>query len=184
MRFSTIAACVFAASSTTIAAPLEVDASLSTRQAAETSELGARQLDPVSLAIITAAAGAAGSWATTEALNAIKGLVSAASNWNDAREAFTKATVDKLMANIKVDASFKGAVCYNMGYEINDQSKISAVTKVDFKSGPLKTDYDCFYLKSGAKFTGKGDGGFINLATNSVSGACPFDSKTISVTCK
>ncbi|KAH8882080.1 hypothetical protein GQ53DRAFT_831848 [Thozetella sp. PMI_491] len=190
MRFSAIAACILATTSAVIAAPLEGNTGISTRQTFESSGIVTRdgeldrRLDPVTLSILTSAAGAAGAWATTQALDGIKSLVSSAANWNKAREAFTKATMDKMMANIKADASFKGAVCYNMGYDINDKSKISAVTSVNFKSGVLKTDYDCFYMKSGAKFTGKGDGGFINIATNSMSGACPYDSKTVSVTCK
>jgi hypothetical protein len=72
MRFFATATFVLAAT----AAPLEQS---------ETRESGSleKRLDPITLAVVTAAAGAASAWATTETLNAIKGLVKDAKSFTE-----------------------------------------------------------------------------------------------------
>ena len=57
----------------------------------------------------------------------------------------------------------EAAICCNVGYSVSDESKIRERASVDFQSGALKTDYDCFFY-SGKTFQLEGDGGFINVS--------------------
>jgi hypothetical protein len=45
-----------------------------------------------------------------------------------------------MMANIKSDPSFKGAVCKNQGYTVNDPNLRSDITSLELKSGLLHTE--------------------------------------------
>lgn len=99
-----------------------------------------KRLAPIALALLTGAGSAAAGWATKEALTQIKSLTSAASNWKEARETFTKTAVDDMMKKIDTDMSWVGAVCYNMGYDV-DASKRSDIATLKLKSGPLNTEY-------------------------------------------
>ncbi|TLD15269.1 hypothetical protein PspLS_10738 [Pyricularia sp. CBS 133598] len=102
-------------------------------------------------------------------------------NWTNAREEFTKATVKEMWAAQTDKKAFPAAVCYNMGYKADGAA---GKIKVDLKSGLLHTDYDCFYMPGNSVFKGEGDGGYINLAIQSDSTRCKFDSKAKSLTCK
>ncbi|KAK7697009.1 hypothetical protein SLS64_014000 [Diaporthe eres] len=129
MRFFATATFVLAAT----AAPLEQV------EKQESSQVQKR-LDPITLTILTAAAGAAASWATTEGLNGIKGLIKDTSSWDKVREEFTVDAVNAMMAKIKADPSFKGAVCKNQGYTVNDPKLRSDITSLALKSGALETE--------------------------------------------
>lgn len=71
MRFFTAATFFLAAT----AAPVDQS---------ETSEPGQieKRLDPITLAVVTGAASAAAGWATTEGLEALKGLIKDTSSWD------------------------------------------------------------------------------------------------------
>ncbi|KAL1851635.1 hypothetical protein Daus18300_012508 [Diaporthe australafricana] len=143
-----------------------------------------KRLDPITISIITGVTSAAAGWATTEGLNTIKGLIQDSSSWDKVREQFTQDAVARMATNYKADASFKGAVCYNQGYMVNDPAKRSDIVSLEVKSGKLKTDYDCFYLKSGGEFKGNGDGGFINIAADTNNGACGYLASNLLMTCQ
>lgn len=100
-----------------------------------------KRLDPITISIITGVTSAAAGWATTEGLNTLKGLIKDTSSWDkvsflpffskykcrirrtvmsdcrkQVREQFTQDAVARMATNYKADPSFKGAICYNMGY--------------------------------------------------------------------
>ncbi|KAJ0123072.1 hypothetical protein J7T55_011535 [Diaporthe amygdali] len=152
----------------------------------ETSASGQveKRLDPITISIITGVTSAAAGWATTEGLNTLKGLIKDTSSWDKVREQFTQDAVARMAANYKSDPSFKGAVCYNQGYMVNDPAKRSDIVSLEVTSGKLKTDYDCFYLKSGGEFKGNGDGGFINIAADTNNGACGYLASNLLMTCQ
>lgn len=56
------------------------------------------------------------------------------------REQFTQDAVARMATNYKADPSFKGAVCYNQGYMVNDPAKRSDIVSLEVKSGKLKTE--------------------------------------------
>lgn len=215
MRFFTAATFILAAS----AAPVD--------QSETSSGQIEKRLDPITISIISTVASAAAGWATTEGLNTLKGLIKDTSSWDKAsfrpplghtcpklggewssdsrqqvREQFTQDAVARMAANYKADPSFKGAICYNMGYMVNDPAKRSDIVSLEVTSGKLKAElvsflclpnftnraicmmiratltsdssssYDCFYLKSGGEFKGNGDGGFINVCDSSRTQNC------------
>lgn len=65
---------------------------------------------------------------------------------------------------IKSANSNEAAICCNVGYSVSDPSKVRELASVDFKSGPLNTDYDCFLYSGPGTFQLEGDGGFINVS--------------------
>ncbi|KAG8161498.1 hypothetical protein KVR01_008485 [Diaporthe batatas] len=173
MRFFTAATFFLAAT----AAPLDQN------QNKESTQVEKRVIDPVSLFILTSAGTAAATWATTEGLNSLKGLIKDLSTWDKVRQEFTVDAVDAMIKKIGADPSFKGAVCKNQDYTVNDPKLRSDIVSLKLTSGNLFTNYDCFYLKAGGVFVGKGDGGFQNMAVNDNGGACKYDAPKQTLTC-
>ncbi|RAR08863.1 hypothetical protein DDE83_005780 [Stemphylium lycopersici] len=135
-----------------------------------------RVIDPVSIAII---GGVVSGVVGVAATNAVDGLKSLA-NWDDAREAFTKATVNEMNKSRKPN---EAAICYNMAYDIKKPNQVRELASVQFKSGFLKTDYDCFFMYGPDNaFWSRGDGGFINVAIQA-GNQCSYDGKTGDVYC-
>ena len=61
---------------------------------------------------------------------------------------------------------------------------MSDLTSVQFKKGPLHTNYDCFYMWGPANhFNSQGDGGYINLSIDCDADKCSFDSSTSDLYC-
>lgn len=110
-----------------------------------------KRLDPITISIITGVTSAAAGWATTEGLNTLKGLIKDTSSWDkvgflpffsgskcrirrgaiadcrkQVREQFTQDAVARMATNYKADPSFKGAICYNMGYSKHHTSPIAS----------------------------------------------------------
>lgn len=56
------------------------------------------------------------------------------------REQFTQDAVARMATNYKADPSFKGAVCYNMGYMVNDPALRSDIVSLEVTSGKLKSE--------------------------------------------
>ncbi|KAG8166780.1 hypothetical protein KVR01_002469 [Diaporthe batatas] len=174
MRFFTAATFFLAAS----AAPVDQS------ETSASSQVEKRQLDPVTISIIATVTTAAATWATEQGLETIKALIKDRSSWDKVREQFTQDAVARMATNYKADPSFKGAVCYNKGYMVNDPAKRSDIVSLEVTSGKLKADYDCFYLKSGGEFKGNGDGGFINIAVDTNNGACGYLASNLLMTCQ
>ena len=99
---------------------------------------------------------------TTKAINGASSLVKDISNWDSARQDFTKATVKSMMDNNK-DAAYVAAACYNKGYRVTNPENVDGKTSVSFKSGALHTNYDCMYLKAPNTFYTDGDNGFMAM---------------------
>lgn len=89
--------------------------------------------------ILTAAATAAVTQAATLAVDAAVKLISEVSDWTDAREAFTQATVKGMWENNPDPSLYVAAICYNMGYGFQND-KHSGVTSVKLDTGKLDTE--------------------------------------------
>ncbi|CAK1364512.1 hypothetical protein CB0940_08187 [Cercospora beticola] len=124
----------------------------------------------VGMAILTGVVSGLVGAAAREAISTIKDV----RNWDDAREKFTTRTVELMVR--KAHAK-EAAVCVNVGYSVDDESKIRDRISLDYKMGNLHTDYDCFYLSGPSTFHLEGDGGFINIAVQS--GPCKYDRGTL-----
>lgn len=139
----------------------------------------------------------------TLAANLIKDL----SNWNDAREQFTKATVLSMWQNNPDPVKYPAVICYvcvdilpfvsiyplrnkltlnaqNMDYHLSDTNGIAGWTKAQLKKSLLKTDYDCMYMTAPNTFQGDGDGGFINFASLNDKSRCTFSSQDRQIRCQ
>lgn len=99
----------------------------------EMQELVARQ-NPYAVAILSSAASAL----VTKAVNEAVSLIGNIANWDQAREEFTKKTVDNMWKRRPSQAG--AAICYNQGYGISNKKAISDLTSVSFKKGPLHTE--------------------------------------------
>lgn len=133
-------------------------------------------------AIVTAAGTAAVTAIAEAAVKQAGTLISQIANFDNAREEFTKATV-KSMADANPDpAKFVATICYNQGYDLENPAGMDGLTSVKITSGPLNTDYDCFYMTAPNAFFSRGDGGFINLAIMN-DDRCTFDSATADLRC-
>ncbi|KAI6347842.1 hypothetical protein MCOR25_010872 [Pyricularia grisea] len=115
------------------------------------------------------------------AVQAVANLISDIMKWDTARQTFTKQTVKQMMDNTK-DPTIVAAACYNKGYRVKNAKNVDGKTSVDFKLGPLHTNYDCMYLRAPNAFWTDSDGGYQNLAYRYTK-ACTFDSKTGDLTC-
>ncbi|GME37697.1 hypothetical protein AA0111_g4810 [Neofusicoccum parvum] len=138
-----------------------------------------KRLDPITISILSTAAASV----TTVAIEKAVDLVQAASTWDEAREEFTKEVTRKMWQERKSDK--EAAVCYNMAYDVSKPDQLRELVSVKFESGPLHTDYDCFFMEGpDNRFSSHGDGGYINLAVMSVDGICSFEDSTSDVICK
>lgn len=133
-------------------------------------------------AIVTAAGTAAVSAIVTKAVNAAGTLIGQIANFDNAREEFTKATVQAMSDANPDPEKFVATICYNMDWDLENPAGMDGLTSAKITSGPLNTDYDCFYMTAPNAFFSRGDGGFINLAIMN-SDKCTFDSETADLRC-
>ncbi|KAL8407411.1 hypothetical protein RB594_006301 [Gaeumannomyces avenae] len=89
-------------------------------------------------------------------------LIEELSNWDNAREQFTKTTVLSMWQNNPDPSRYPLA---------------------ELKMSILKTDYDCFYMMSPNTFHSLGDGGFINFASLNDKSRYTFNSRERQVRC-
>lgn len=200
MRFSTVnAIAVLSAATLTAATPVALSApavELAPRawdKAPKTGGVAPRDLvvrntdtaiqkREIVTAIVVAAGTAAVTAVVDAAVKAAGTLISQIANFDNAREEFTKATV-KAMADRNPDpAKFVATICYNQDYDLENPAGMDGLTSAKITSGPLNTDYDCFYMTAPNAFFSRGDGGFINLAIMN-DDRCTFDSKTADLRC-
>ncbi|KAK8116952.1 uncharacterized protein PG998_005233 [Apiospora kogelbergensis] len=120
---------------------------------------------------------------TTAAVDAAVDLVKNISEWNSAREEFTKATVKGMMDNNPDTTNLVAAACYNMAYKLETPANVDSVASLDFKLGSLHTNYDCMYIKGPNTFYTQGDDGYANLAYNYFTDRCTFTKATGDLTC-
>ncbi|KAH6696899.1 hypothetical protein F5X68DRAFT_257211 [Plectosphaerella plurivora] len=104
-------------------------------------------------------------------------------NWNEAREAFTKKTVEEMWRRNPDRRKFPATVCYNKGYRLRNGNGFDGRVSVKFELGLLSTDYDCMYIMGNNQFFTDSDGGFINLAYQYDTSRCTYDSGTGDLTC-
>ncbi|KFA81152.1 hypothetical protein S40288_01036 [Stachybotrys chartarum IBT 40288] len=104
-------------------------------------------------------------------------------DWNDAREAFTKATTEDMWAKNPDYNKFPAAVCYNKGYRLETPANVDGFASVKFELGLLNTDYDCMYLQGPNSFWTDSEGGYINLSYTYNADRCSFDQATGDLTC-
>ncbi|KAK6827650.1 hypothetical protein PG990_009262 [Apiospora arundinis] len=134
-------------------------------------------------AILTTVGTTAATAITTKAIEAAAGLIKDLANFDNAREEFTKKTANAMWAANPDPAKFAAAICYNMGYDLQDPKGMDGLTSAKMTLGPLNTDYDCFYMTANNALWTRGDGGFINLAFVSDK-RCTFDRDTADLTCR
>jgi hypothetical protein len=90
--------------------------------------------------LLTAAATAAAGEAAVLAVDAVAGLIKDLSNWDDAREAFTKQTTATMWAKNPDTSKYQAAICYNKGYSLKNSAGRSEVVSARLKSGVLSTE--------------------------------------------
>ncbi|KAK7710128.1 hypothetical protein SLS57_008467 [Botryosphaeria dothidea] len=113
----------------------------------------------------------------------INDFIDAIENWDQVREEFTQRTVEEMFKERPGEEY--AAICYNMGYSVSKPDQIIDGGKLELKSGPLNTNYDCFLMKGPDNvFTPEGDGGFINYAAQHNDAYCTYDDASGAVTCK
>lgn len=122
--------------------------------------------EPVTTAILVAAGTAAVSAVVTQAIDAATKFIGDVSNFDSAREAFTKQTTKEMMAKNPDPARFQAAACYNQAFSVADPANIDGQNSVEFKLGLLNTDYECMYIAAPNQFFTEGEGGFINVSLN------------------
>jgi hypothetical protein len=120
--------------------------------------------EPVLAAILVAAGTAAVSAVVSEAVTATAKLIGDISNFDSAREAFTKETTKAMMAKNPNPARFQAAACYNKAFSVANPANIDGQNSVKFSLGLLNTDYECMYIAAPNQFFTEGDGGFINVS--------------------
>ncbi|KAK0389116.1 hypothetical protein NLU13_2691 [Sarocladium strictum] len=138
--------------------------------------------EPVTVAILTAVGSAAATALVNQAVSAAGKFIGDVSNFDSAREAFTKQTTDAMMARNPDPARFQAAACYNKDFGVADQANIDGQTTVEFRLGLLHTTYECMYIAAPNQFYTFGDGGFINLSFTHTN-RCTFDKATADLTC-
>ncbi|KAI9166503.1 hypothetical protein HJFPF1_02609 [Paramyrothecium foliicola] len=116
----------------------------------------------VTAAILSTAGTAAVTMLTERAINAAIGFIGNLSNWNRAREEFTKKTTAEMWARNPDRRKFPGVVCYNKGYGVANSRNIDGKISAQLRLGVLNTDYDCMYIAAPNQFWTHGDGGYIN----------------------
>ncbi|KAK7993999.1 hypothetical protein PG989_007380 [Apiospora arundinis] len=130
--------------------------------------LGGRSITAAIVTVLGIVGTAALEEITTQAVDAAVELIKNVSEWNEAREEFSKATFEK-PANVDSTASSP------------------------FKPGSLHTKntdrcailgFDCMYLKGPNTFYTEGDNGYVNLAYDYITDRCTFDKSTGDLTCK
>lgn len=103
-------------------------------------------------------------------------------DWNPAREAFTKKTIDEMWRRNPDYRKYPAAICYNKGYHFQN-GKWSGYVKAKFELYTLWTNYDCMYMEHGNQFYTHAEGGWINLAYR-FSNACTHDARTGDLSCR
>ncbi|KAF4539140.1 hypothetical protein BFW01_g11779 [Lasiodiplodia theobromae] len=124
--------------------------------------------------ISTAQYGQAIGYAVQGAIDAVKGI----KNWNKKRESFVKAVVQGMWDRNPDRNRAPAAICYNKGYDLKVPTGMFGLRDQEVSSGPLKTDYDCFYMTGNNAFWSRGDGGSINLWTMYDGNRCRFDDQS------
>ncbi|KAL1639563.1 hypothetical protein SLS58_007762 [Diplodia intermedia] len=118
--------------------------------------------------------GAAIGHAAQAAIDGVGGI----KNWNKKREAFVKAVVQGMWDRNPNKWDAPAAICYNKGYDLRVPTGMKGLRDQEVSSGPLKTDYDCFYMSGNNAFWSRGDGGSVNLYTVYDGNRCRFDSSS------
>jgi hypothetical protein len=75
-----------------------------------------------------------------EAVKAVSGLIKNLGDWTQARESFTKQTTANMMSKNPDGKKYVAAICYNMGWKVKDNAKISEVVSAKLKLGALNTE--------------------------------------------
>jgi phage tail tape-measure protein len=94
----------------------------------------------VVVALLTAAATAAAGEAAIQAVKAVSGLIKNLGDWTEARESFTKQTTSNMMKKNPDPNKYPAAICYNKGWRVKDNAKISEVVSAKLKLGVLNTE--------------------------------------------
>ncbi|KAK8001013.1 hypothetical protein PG991_013235 [Apiospora marii] len=147
-------------------------------------DLEDRQVTAAVVSILGIVGTAALTEITTQAVDAAIDMVKNLSEWNEAREEFTKATVKGMMDKNPDPTNLVAAVCYNMAYKLETPANVDSTASLSFKLGNLHTNFDCMYIKAPNSFYTEGDGGYVNLAYDYSSSRCTFDQTTGDLTCK
>ncbi|KAK8137113.1 hypothetical protein PG984_005053 [Apiospora sp. TS-2023a] len=121
---------------------------------------------------------------TTQAVDAAIELVKNLSDWNEAREEFTKATVKGMMDKNPDPTNLVAAACYNKAYKLETPANVDSTASLSFKLGSLHTNFDCMYIKAPNSFYTEGDNGYVNLAYDYFGDRCTYDKSTGDLTCK
>ncbi|KAH6693595.1 hypothetical protein F5X68DRAFT_187403 [Plectosphaerella plurivora] len=113
--------------------------------------------------------------------------------WNEAREAFTKATTQAMWDRNPDYAKFPAVACYNKGYRLANPANVDAVASVKFDLGLLNTEYVIFTTEASivrvadmglaTTFFTDSEGGYINLSYTYNPERCSFDQKTGDLSC-
>ncbi|KAL8291135.1 hypothetical protein RB600_006564 [Gaeumannomyces tritici] len=110
-------------------------------------------------------------------------LIKELSNWDNARERFTKTTVLSMWQSNPDPSRYPAVICQNQDYRLSNPNGIAGWAKAELKMSILKTDYDFFYMMAPNTFHGLGDGGFINFASLNDKSRCTFNSRECQVRC-
>lgn len=89
---------------------------------------------------------------TTQAVDAAIELVKNLSEWNEAREEFTKATVKGMMDKNPDPTNLVAAACYNMAYKLETPANVDSTASLSFKMGALHTKYALSYFLPSVHF--------------------------------
>ncbi|KAK7959294.1 uncharacterized protein PG986_004148 [Apiospora aurea] len=143
-----------------------------------------RQVTAAVVTILGIVGSAALEQLTTKAVDSAIDLVKDISEWNKAREEFTKATVKGMMDANPDPTNFVAAACYNMSYKLETPANVDSTASLEFKLGALKTNFDCMYIKAPNNFYTEGDNGYVNLAYDYFTSRCTFDQSSGDLTCK
>jgi len=142
----------------------------------------ALQKKQVVTAIVTLVGEAAISAITEMAINAAADFIKNLSQWNEAREEFTKQTTLEMWNRNPDYTKYHAAICYNKGYRLNNTAGITELQSAKLELGQLNTDYDCMFMDAPNQFFTDSDGGFINLSYR-YDDHCSFDQDTGDLTC-
>ncbi|KAK7981503.1 hypothetical protein PG996_009194 [Apiospora saccharicola] len=193
MRFTATTALAFLSATASIAAATPTghyspNAGVATVEEREVQTLGHEQAQKrqIVTAIVTAVGSAAGTAAATAitkaAIEAAGNLIKDVTNFDSARESFTKKTAADMWAKNPDPKKFAAAICYNESYDLRDPKGMDGLNSAKMSLGPLHTNYDCFYMTANNALFTRGDGGFVNLAFVSDK-RCTFDKSTADLTC-
>ncbi|KAK7994890.1 hypothetical protein PG990_013663 [Apiospora arundinis] len=128
---------------------------------------------------------------TTQAVDAAVELIKNVSEWNEAREEFSKATVKRMMeANPGPPISSPPTTTWPTSLRSLPTSTRLPVCPSSRNLMNRNTDrcailsFDCMYLKGPNTFYTEGDNGYVNLAYDYITDRCTFDKSTGDLTCK